>query len=68
MRTPTALHSVNLFMLSLYMTLECAKQVAMLQAQGYTEHELPCDQCGPLSGLSRFCFFFTLSLSCACMS
>eukprot|EP00891_Asterochloris_glomerata_P000399 jgi/Astpho2/399/Aster-x0922 len=26
MRTPTALHSVNLFMLSLYMTLECAKQ------------------------------------------
>ena len=59
MKTPTAVHSVILFMLSLYMTLECAKQVAMLQSQGYRNLGLPS---GPLSGLSKFCVLFDLKL------
>ena len=71
MKTPTALHSVILFMLSLYMTLECAKQVAMLQSQGCRELELQCGLSGPLAGHRLHpgsCSALGLSLSCACMS
>ena len=49
MRTPTAVHSVILFMLSLYMTLECAKQVAMLESWGYRDLQLRWGLTGPLA-------------------